>query len=106
MMSYVPRRLFSSSLSGRIALITGAGSGIGRATCKALAEDDCLIVAGDLDENKSRETIEQITKNLPAKDASLGHIACHVNVAKRDSVEKMFAQVVAQLKRPPTILVN
>lgn len=38
------------SLSGKIALITGAGSGIGRASALAFAREGATVVAADLDE--------------------------------------------------------
>ena len=44
---------------GKVVLVTGASSGIGRATAKAFAEQGARIVIGDIDE-EAAETVEQI----------------------------------------------
>lgn len=44
-------------LAGRVAVVTGAGSGIGRALARALARDGMRIVAADLDEPGMAETL-------------------------------------------------
>ena len=42
-------------LAGKIALVTGAAGGIGRATARALAEEGAVVVAADLDEAGARD---------------------------------------------------
>jgi NAD(P)-dependent dehydrogenase (short-subunit alcohol dehydrogenase family) len=44
-------------LAGRVAVVTGAGSGIGRALARALAREGMRIVAADLDEAGMAETL-------------------------------------------------
>ena len=43
-------------LDGAAAVLTGAGSGIGRATALSLAARGCRIVASDLDADRAEET--------------------------------------------------
>jgi 3(or 17)beta-hydroxysteroid dehydrogenase len=45
---------------GRLALVTGAGSGIGRAAAIRLARDGLTVVATDLDDGRCRQTAEAI----------------------------------------------
>ncbi|MGY1725212.1 SDR family NAD(P)-dependent oxidoreductase [Blastococcus sp. SYSU DS0533] len=50
-----------ASLKGRVALVTGGASGLGRATALALAEDGAHVVIADIDEAGSQETLSRVT---------------------------------------------
>ena len=43
-------------LSGRLALVTGGGSGIGRAVCQVLARDNARVVVADLNIDNCKHT--------------------------------------------------
>ena len=43
-------------VAGRLALVTGGGSGIGRAVCRVLARDHARVVAVDLNLDSCRGT--------------------------------------------------
>jgi NAD(P)-dependent dehydrogenase (short-subunit alcohol dehydrogenase family) len=45
---------------GRVALVTGAGSGIGRETCLSFANRDARVVVGDVDVAGGEETVSLI----------------------------------------------
>lgn len=47
-------------LAGRVAIITGAGSGIGAASARAMAAEGARVVAADLNEAGAKATVEQI----------------------------------------------
>jgi len=48
-------------LSGRVAVLTGAGNGIGKATALTLAAAGATIVGGDIDADAVRATADEIT---------------------------------------------
>ena len=76
-------------LSGRIVHITGAGSGIGRATALALARRGARVAVSDIDEATARDTVRMI------RDA--GGIADPWQLDVADGVR--FAQVTAQIEQ-------
>jgi NAD(P)-dependent dehydrogenase (short-subunit alcohol dehydrogenase family) len=48
--------------TGKVALVTGGGSGIGRATCVIFAERGGPVVVADLDEGAAMATGTEITR--------------------------------------------
>jgi len=76
-------------LDGRIAVVTGAGSGIGRATAEALAREGCQLALVDVD----AERLAEVAKALAADDR---RITTHrADVADRASMEALAEAVVA-----------
>ncbi len=74
-------------LRDRIALITGAGSGIGRAIATLFAEEGARVIANDVNEKAARETVEQLGA------AGSGARAIQADVADSAQVKAMFAEV-------------
>ncbi|MEI6875210.1 MAG: SDR family NAD(P)-dependent oxidoreductase, partial [Spirochaetota bacterium] len=54
-----------SDLKGKIAVITGAGTGIGRSICRRLAKDGATLVVTDLNENTALATLADIQASSP-----------------------------------------
>ena len=86
------------NLKGRVALVTGSGSGIGRDTVFKLAEEGCKIVVSDINAAGANETAEALR--------SAGHeaIAVACDVTREDEVAHLVAQ--AQQLGGVDILVN
>jgi NAD(P)-dependent dehydrogenase (short-subunit alcohol dehydrogenase family) len=47
-------------LEGKVAIITGAGSGIGKATARLFAKEGAKILAADYNAKSGKETVEEI----------------------------------------------
>lgn len=47
-------------MNGKVALITGGGSGIGEATCHRLAEEGAAVVVADINEDSARRVADAI----------------------------------------------
>ena len=52
-----------SNLEGKIALVTGAGRGVGAALGKRLATAGASVVVNDLDQGPAEETVREIVQN-------------------------------------------
>jgi 3-oxoacyl-[acyl-carrier protein] reductase len=59
-------------LDGRVAIVTGAGRGIGRATALRLASDGATVVVNDVDADPAHETVDLIEKTGAKAAASVG----------------------------------
>jgi NAD(P)-dependent dehydrogenase (short-subunit alcohol dehydrogenase family) len=78
-------------LDDRVVLVTGAGSGIGRACAIAYAEAGADVVCADIDEQAAADTASAVT--------GLGRraLALQVDVAVEDDLEAAFRRMDAEL---------
>src|SRR5271155_761303 len=86
-------------LAGGVAVITGAGSGIGRELTKQLAGEKMSLAIADVNEATLKETLSQIGT------ASVQVSSHLVNVADPKHVEHFAAEVLDRHKRV-TLLIN
>lgn len=86
-------------MTDRVALVTGAASGIGRETARGLARDDRRIAVCDINATGAAETVERI--NADGGTA----IAVDMDVTNREAVLEGVERVSAELG-PIDVLVN
>jgi 3-oxoacyl-[acyl-carrier protein] reductase len=79
-------------LSGKIALVTGAGQGMGRAIARLFEQHGAVVVAADLNLEAAQETIA-------GADPERAGMARAVNVADSAAVRALFEETVAQYGR-------
>lgn len=77
-------------LEGRVILVTGGASGIGRAAALQAAAEGAIVVVGDCDETTGQKTVEDIKKLSP----SSAFIA--LDVTREDSVKSAVDHIMAE----------
>jgi meso-butanediol dehydrogenase / (S,S)-butanediol dehydrogenase / diacetyl reductase len=87
-------------LNNKIAIITGAGDGIGKATAVLFAKECASVVVADLNQTKGLETVNLI-KSENGKAMFL-----QVDVSKSDSVKQMVKDVVDSYGRIDILINN
>ena len=87
-------------LSGKNAIVTGAGSGIGRAVALGFAREGAGVVAADVAPDRARETVQMI-------EAAGGQaLAVQVDVSNKASVEALLVAAVERFGRIDVLFNN
>ncbi|KAF6364565.1 hydroxysteroid 17-beta dehydrogenase 8 [Rhinolophus ferrumequinum] len=94
-------------LRSALALVTGAGSGIGRAVCVRLAREGASVAACDLDGAAARETVGLLGGPGNVEGVPRGaHAAFQVDVSEAVAARQLLEQVQACFSRPPSVVVS
>lgn len=84
-------------LDNKIAIVTGAGQGIGRGIAEKLAAEGATVVVTDINETTAKETAEALGG---------GALGIAADVTSRDSVGAMVAQVKSAFGRVDVLVNN
>ncbi|HVH24881.1 MAG TPA: 3-oxoacyl-ACP reductase family protein [Pseudonocardia sp.] len=82
-------------LENKVAIVTGAGQGIGRGIAVKLAAEGATVVVTDINEATAKETAGEI-----------GGVGLHTDVTSRESVEAMVEQVHRRFGRIDVLVNN
>lgn len=88
----------NGSLAGRIAFVTGGGSGMGRACSLAFAREGATVVVADIREDAAKETVAEIESRGGTATA------VRLDVCSSESVNSCFAALDQKGLVPDTIL--
>lgn len=86
-------------LSGKVAIVTGAGSGIGRGVALRLAREGARVVVADLNESAAKAVAKEIA------EAGFESLAAGLDVARPSEIQALVARVALE-KGSVDILVN
>lgn len=79
-------------LSGKTAIVTGGGGGIGRGIATTLAREGANVVVVDIDEKAAADAVAQITEASPQTRDKVAYIARDIGVA--ESADDVLATAV------------
>ena len=88
------------ALDGRVAVVTGAGRGLGRAHALFLAEEGAAVVVNDLDTAPADDTVAEII------DAGGAAVACCGDVSEWDTGRQLVAAAVGSFGRLDVLVNN
>ena len=78
----------SRSVKGKVAIITGAGSGMGEATAKVFAKEGVKVVATDVNLNEVKRVSDEINSN-----GGICH-ALHLDVTDKTEIEDCLKETI------------
>ena len=81
----------TGEFNGKGVIVTGAGSGIGRATALAFAEEGANLVLVDINEEANRESLQLVG------DGGAGAVTVNCDLSREDQVKAMVDSAVKTL---------
>jgi acetoin reductase-like protein len=88
-------------LGDKAAIVTGGGSGIGRAICRALAAEGANVLVADLNEDSAKQVCAELRAKLDGK-----YVPFKVDVRVESQVEQMVEAAVRNFGRIDILCAN
>jgi len=89
---------------GNVAVVTGAASGIGRATCRSLAERGMSVCLVDLPGPRLDSAVAEVTSLAPGGADAIVKLAADVSVPKK--IEALHREAIAQFGKVHFLMNN
>lgn len=87
-------------LSGKVAIVTGGGQGLGKAICQTLSKHGASVIVADINEQAAKDVASRIHKD--GGDA----LSCNLNVADEESVVSLMDFVKERYHRLDVLVNN
>jgi NAD(P)-dependent dehydrogenase (short-subunit alcohol dehydrogenase family) len=78
----------SERLKGKVAIVTGGGSGIGRATCELFAEEGARVIVADVDQRQG----ESVAANIKNSGGQAHFVAA--DISREDDAARLTVETV------------
>jgi NAD(P)-dependent dehydrogenase (short-subunit alcohol dehydrogenase family) len=90
----------SGKLSGKVAVVTGGASGIGRAACLRIASEGCHVAVIDVDEKGAQSVAEECAKS------GVEVQALRADVSDENDIETAVSKVLSHFKKLDCLVSN
>ena len=77
----------SRSIRGKVVLITGAGSGMGRATAHLFSDEGAKVIVTDINKDRADRVTKEIT------DSQGEAINLELDVSRKDQIDKTIEKI-------------
>ena len=91
----------SANLPNKIAIVTGGAQGLGQAISRRLAQEGCVVVIADVNENGIADTAAAVAKETDARV-----VGVKVDVTQEAEVKELFDGVVREFGRVDVVVSN
>jgi len=88
-------------LDGQVAVVTGSGRGIGKATAMLFAQEGASVMINDIDPAPCSEAVNEINKAFPGKAA-----CCVADITKAEDAQKLMDAAVEKFGKLDILINN
>jgi sorbitol-6-phosphate 2-dehydrogenase len=91
----------TKSLAKKIAIVTGGAQGLGRAISECLANEGCIVVIADVNEQGAKEAAAAVSEATGARV-----VGAKVDVTREADVERLFVDAEREFGRVDVVVSN